>query len=123
MELFPRHACEAWRQSSALLLLVVPQSKLHVMHHDKGFLQSNLKYLTELSSKLGQYAEDARAAAAARAVAHVAEATRRKQISSLRASLADSRAANEARSNKSIGFGHQITDLKVSSRDPTTPSG
>ena len=93
---------------------IVLQSKLHLLHHDKGFLQSNLKYLTELGNKLSQYAKDARADAAAKADAHAAEVERRKQLISLRASLADSRAQIEIRTNRSTGFGHQISDLKVS---------
>ena len=90
------------------------QSKLHLLQHDKGFLQSNLKYLIELGNKLSQYAEDARAEASTKAEAHAAEVERRKRIISLRASLADSRTQNETRNNKSIGLGHQISDLKVS---------
>ena len=89
------------------------QSKLHLLQHDKGFLQSNLKYLTELGNKLSQFAEDARAEATSKAEAHTAEVERRKRIISLRASLADSRSQNEIKTSKSTGLGHQISDLKV----------
>ena len=51
----------------------VLQSKLHLLEHDRGFLQSNLKYLTELGNKVVQYAQDARTDAAATAEAHARE--------------------------------------------------
>jgi len=50
------------------------QSKLHLLQHDRGFLQSNVKYLTELGNKVAQYAQESRAGAAAAADAHTREA-------------------------------------------------
>ena len=108
--------------TSQLTLLIKMQSKLHLLQHDKGFLQSNLKYLTELGNKLSQYAEDARVEASSKADAHAAELDLRKQIITLRAILADSKAQNEMRTNKSAGLGHQISDLKVSPSSLTNPA-
>ena len=89
------------------------QSKQQLLQHDRGFLQSNLKYLNELSTKVAQYADDSRAAAAAAAEAWAAEAARRQAVVGMRASLADQKAANLARAARKASLEERLTDLKV----------
>lgn len=91
------------------------QSKLHLLQHDKGFLQGNLKYLTELGNKVSQFAEDARAAAASQAEKQAAEVHRRNKVISMRASLAESRSQNGKRTDRKADLDHHISDLKASS--------
>ena len=100
----------AAENSSCLIL----QSKLHLLQHDRGFLQSNLSYLTELGKKVSQHAEGARAVATERVEAHAAEAACRQRIGTLRESLTEAKLINEQRSERSTALGHQVSDLKVS---------
>ena len=89
------------------------QSKQQLLRHDRGFLQSNLKYLNELSTKVAQYADDSRAEAAAAAEARAAEAARRQAVVSMRATLADQKAANLARAARKASLEERLTNLKV----------
>ncbi len=89
------------------------QSKLHLLQHDRGFLQSNLKYLTELGNKVRQYAEETRAGADAEAEAHAREAARRRNVVEMRASLAEQQRQNRERQERKAALAEQLTSLKV----------
>ena len=93
----------------------VLQSKLHLLQHDKGFLQSNVKYLIELGNKVTQHGAEARAAAAAEAEALAAEVGRRKRIIGLREGLAETQSQNEERLERTTELSHYIADIKVRS--------
>lgn len=95
-------------------LLGLLQGKLHLLQHDRGFLQSNLKYLTQLGDEISNFAGKARSAAAARLEAHAAEVSRRRKIVAMRASLAEARAQHASRAEKKSALDQHMSELKAS---------
>ena len=95
-------------------MVVCMQAKLQVLKHDEGFLQSNLKYLRELGSRITSFAAESKESLHVKREAHSKELARRKQVAQLRHTLQDQQILNGERAANKASIDEEVVSHRVS---------